>query len=332
MLPKRYKGCLYQELLRGFLDMKSFSDNPTVSIVLPTYNRANELKLSIQSILSQSYRDFELIVVDDASTDNTREVVAGFKDDRIRYVCCNENVGGGEARNIGIAEAKADIIAFQDSDDEWRCNKLEKCLSILQHDNTLDGVFSAFLLINGEHVSYAPVLTPPSRPELMHDNLLRGNFIDTPTVVVRSDIVKKVGGFDPLMPRYQDWELFLRLTEAGRFYFVKEALILSHCTPGSISSNIVEHKNALKLIYNKNKDLIDIDQDLMAFWLHLIGEAQILTKEVYEGRRNLIRATMLKPFNIRYLLKTLFAIPGSVPLYSKLKNIFSKNGRSAWSR
>ena len=91
---------------------------PTVSVVIPAYNRAHLLKRAIQSVLNQTYQDFELIVVDDASNDNTEEVVKELRDEKIKYIRHRENSGAGVARNTGIRTALGRYIAFQDSDDE----------------------------------------------------------------------------------------------------------------------------------------------------------------------------------------------------------------------
>lgn len=98
---------------------------PTVSVVIPTYNRAHLVGRAIQSVLNQTYQDFEIIVVDDGSTDNTEEVVKSFNDPRIRYIRHDQNRGGSAARNTGIKMARGEYIAFQDSDDEWLPEKLE---------------------------------------------------------------------------------------------------------------------------------------------------------------------------------------------------------------
>src|SRR4051812_4583959 len=100
--------------------------NPSVSVVLPTYNRASVLQRSIKSVLAQSFGDLELIVVDDGSTENIRSVASAFRDPRVIYIRIHHSRGAGAARNEGIRRARAEWIAFQDSDDEWLATKLEK--------------------------------------------------------------------------------------------------------------------------------------------------------------------------------------------------------------
>ena len=96
-----------------------------VSIIVPTYNRENVIERALRSILRQTYSAYEVIVVDDGSTDGTESVVTGLQDARIRYIALQENQGVAHARNVGIQEAKYDYVAFLDSDDEWLPNKLE---------------------------------------------------------------------------------------------------------------------------------------------------------------------------------------------------------------
>ena len=99
---------------------------PTVSIIIPTYNREQLLGRAIKSVLAQTYQDFELIIVDDGSTDNTERLVKSFNSEKTRYIRHRKNKGPAAARNTGIRSAKGDYIAFQDSDDEWMPEKLEK--------------------------------------------------------------------------------------------------------------------------------------------------------------------------------------------------------------
>ena len=111
---------------------------PKVSVIIPTYNRAHLVGRAIRSVLNQTYQDFEIIVVDDGSTDNTEEVVKSFNDPRIRYIRHEKNRGGSAACNTGIRAARGEYIAFQDSDDEWLPEKLEKQMQVFE--NTPTGV------------------------------------------------------------------------------------------------------------------------------------------------------------------------------------------------
>jgi glycosyltransferase involved in cell wall biosynthesis len=297
---------------------------PAVSVVLPTYNRADTLKRSIQSVLSQSFTDFELIVVDDASRDESAEVVASFDDSRIKYVRNEFNLGGAGARNVGIRNARANLIAFQDSDDEWLPIKLERCLEELNKDDSLLGVYSAYWQIMGRNARYLPMICPPDWGEDMTEALLWGNFVGTPTAVVYKDALNKCGGFDQKMPRYQDWELFIRLSAHGKFLFIEEPLILSYCTSNSITSNHLAHQHALERIYKKNFEKIKQNKRLLASWHARIGDAQMRTGSPMKGRKNLFKAFTLAPLNLRIAIKMFFSSLGNRFFYVYMTKFFQK--------
>lgn len=108
---------------------------PLISVIIPSYNRAHLINEACTSVLSQTYSNIELIIVDDCSTDNTKEVVSSIKDSRVHYYCLEKNSGACIARNLGIEKATGDYIAFNDSDDRWHSDKLEKQISFLIENN-----------------------------------------------------------------------------------------------------------------------------------------------------------------------------------------------------
>ena len=115
-----------------------------VSIILPTYNRGTIINKSILSVLEQSYINWELIVVDDGSVDDTEKIINNFEDSRIKYFKTKSNNGVSKARNIGIKMAKYNYIAFQDSDDQWKKDKLQKQVDYLESHPEYGMVYSKF--------------------------------------------------------------------------------------------------------------------------------------------------------------------------------------------
>jgi glycosyltransferase involved in cell wall biosynthesis len=290
---------------------------PRVSVVMPTHNRANELPRSIRSVLCQSFNDFELIVVDDASTDETSDIIDGFTDPRIVYQKLDKNVGGAEARNVGIRLAKAEIIAFQDSDDEWTCSKLEIAVSeLVQHDD-FGAVFSRFIQISPDGCQLMPNGVYSFDPNAIYESLLWQNHVDTPTLVVRKKCLDEVGGFTPEMPRYQDWDLALKLAKVTRIKYLKEPMLLSYVTCGSITQNKDAHGVALEILYKKHCDAIFRNKALKAAWFHRLGDAKMQGEEK-QGRMLLFKAFKCEPSNLRYLIKFLFSVPGNGEIYNKL--------------
>jgi len=290
---------------------------PRVSVVMPTFNRAKELPRSIHSVLSQTVRNLELIIVDDASTDDTERVVASFDDNRIRYERLTKNVGGAEARNVGIWMARADIVAFQDSDDEWTCSKLENSLSALEIDENVGATFTSFIQVWSNGCRLMPVGKYQFQSSNVYESLLWQNYVGTPTLVVKKKYLTEIEGFDPLMPRYQDWDLSLRLSKITKIKYLQEPTLLAYVTKGSITGNNEAHRIALERMYEVHRSAINENKALKAAWLHRIGDAQLSTG-VYSGRRLLFYALKCEPFNTRYLVKFLFSLTGRTAVYNNL--------------
>jgi len=135
------------------------AERPTVSVIISTYNRAYLIDRFIQSVLNQTYQDFELIVVDDGSTDNTEDIIRQFqeKDKRIKYIKHDKNKGGSAERNTGIKNSVGKYIAFQDSDDEWFPEKLEKQMEVFKNTSSKVGVvYTGFWRIKDNKKTYIP--------------------------------------------------------------------------------------------------------------------------------------------------------------------------------
>ena len=233
-----------------------------ISVVIPVFNRKNTLIRSIESVFNQTRLPDEVVLVDDGSTDGSRELIQQLvaQDSRIKAVFTVKNLGGGGARNLGVAEATGDLIAFLDSDDEWLPEKLEKQIPYFENgDAEIGVVYSKEWIKDGE----APHIKPPhAHSGYIFELLLQANCIDTPTAVVRRSFFEVVGGFDPQMPRFQDWDLFLRLSRHCKIIAVQEPLILSYVTPGSISHNDKARLSALLHMQEKYAD--DISKNPVA--------------------------------------------------------------------
>jgi glycosyltransferase involved in cell wall biosynthesis len=228
---------------------------PRVSIIIPTFNRSGLITRSIESVLNQSFRDFELIIVDDGSTDNTEAVVKSLPDERIRYIKRETNSGGSAARNVGIRQARASLIAFQDSDDVWMPDKLSKQLIALDDPASSPGVvYSGFLHIRGEKTMYLPGSKVVQKDGWIHGQLLLGNFISTQTALVRRESLDQAGYFDESLPRLQDWDLFLRLSKVCEFKCIDEPLVKAYYSSGSISSNSRSLLEGLVIIHGKYEE------------------------------------------------------------------------------
>jgi glycosyltransferase involved in cell wall biosynthesis len=204
--------------------MKRSSSPPTVSVVIPAYNAAPWIAETIDSVLAQTFSDFEVIVVDDGSTDETPNIVSSYEDS-IRYLR-KRNGGSASARNAGIRAAQGAYIAFVDADDLWMPQKLELQMDLLSNDIDLAWVYSDAFVVEeksdnvlyraGEHVSLhaGDIL----RPLVLHD------FIPSPTPIVKREVFAVAGYFDESLRRSEDWDMWLRIAAELRASFVDQPL------------------------------------------------------------------------------------------------------------
>ncbi len=202
---------------------------PQVSVIIPTYNRSVVLPMAIDSVLNQTYKDFEIIVVDDGSSDNTREVVAGYasRHAQIRYVW-QENKKQAAARNFGIQLAKGEYIAFLDSDDTWMSTKLGQQVVILNQEASVGMVYCNQLLAvdNGDPGRLRYKQGWLSSGNVFKDLLRRRFYCSTQTVLVRRAVLDQVGFFDEHFANaLEDWELTLRIAYHCQVVCVDEPLV-----------------------------------------------------------------------------------------------------------
>jgi glycosyltransferase involved in cell wall biosynthesis len=224
-----------------------------VSVIMPTYNRAHLLGRSIPSVLNQTFRDLELIVVDDGSTDSTPDTVAQFQDERIRYLRHETNRGVSAARNTGVMAATGAYVAFNDSDDEWMAHKLEKQLGVFQSAGGQVGVVYSDMLniVNGREEHYrGPHVTPED--ELIHQKFLAFQVgCHMVTATVKRQCFEEAGPFDEKLQALEDAEFFMRVSRQWRFYHMPEPLVRRFVTPGSLEKNSERIARAKEYILSK---------------------------------------------------------------------------------
>jgi glycosyltransferase involved in cell wall biosynthesis len=211
---------------------------PRVSVVIPTFDRAEVLGRALRSALAQSFDDVEVIVVDDASGDDTRQRVAELRAPGVRCVVHARRRGGGAARNTGIAEARGALVAFLDSDDEWRPHTLARQVECFERAEADVGVVYTGRTVVGDGTE---TVWLPRRRGWVLPALLAGNFVGTTSaVMVRRTILQRVGGFDEGLASCQDWDLLIRLARVCRFDGVAEPLVRYHDDPdrGRISRDL----------------------------------------------------------------------------------------------
>lgn len=227
-------------------------ENDLVSVIMPTYNRGYIISKAIESILVQTYSNFEFIIVDDCSSDDTETIVSDYqkRDKRIKYIKLEKNSGANVARNIGLDQAKGNYITFQDSDDISMDNRIEIELKALKKQNA-DWVFSSFKRINNKKEEIMPA--KQIRTEELHNILLYKNLVTTQVLFAKSEIFEQIK-FDNELPRFQDWDLVIRMSEKYKGYHINQVLLHMYIQNDSITKNPLKGKKALEVIKEKYKD------------------------------------------------------------------------------
>lgn len=217
---------------------------PTISVVISTYKRAGLVPRAIQSVLQQTYQDFEIIVVDDCSPDNTREVVMAIPDKRILYLRHDINKGLPAGRNTGIDASRGMYVAFLDDDDEWHPEKLEIQLKAIEgHDAVLSGA-----LINNTRVKLH------SRIIVTVDDLRKGNEFDPSSLLAKTSVLRDLR-FDESLRQGEDWDAFIRIAQKYSIGYVAEPLLLyndgghERMTNQAKNLSILELENRMPVIH-----------------------------------------------------------------------------------
>lgn len=280
---------------------------PPVSVVIPAYNRAATIRAAIESVLRQSFADFELVVVDDGSTDGTLDAAAAVDDPRLRLVPAPRNLGAAGARNLGVAEARAPLVAFQDSDDEWLPTKLEKQMARLAAAPDRIGCYCGLLVVGaldprpGERTRLAynpPPETLPVEGDILAPMLGR-NLVSTQTLVVRRDAFRDLGGFDEGMPALEDWDFAIRLAARGPLAFVDEPLVLQRFSENSLTRHADRQLAAQARMVEKNLALYEARPDALAGQYYALAGLARRLGRYGEARALLARARRVRPANPR---------------------------------
>lgn len=249
-----------------------------ISVIIPSYNRSKTIKRAVYSVLNQTYSDLELLIIDDGSTDDTMKVLSEIKDSRLTIIKTNKNNGAASARNLGIDQSKGEYIAFQDSDDLWYPNKLQKQLKFLESSKA-DVVACALQSIEIGKNSGVNIKNLGDHGKLITAaDLLPQNFISTQTILGKKTVFLEEK-FDEQIPRYQDWELMLRVAQKYKVCFDNEVFVDQFIQSDSITKNMDKSFFSLNRIIETNRHILDIDKQKMAVMLYWLGLSKRAMKE-----------------------------------------------------
>lgn len=233
-----------------------------VSVIMPVYNRENTIRQAIDSVLCQTHYCLELIIVDDGSTDNTLKIVQAYTDGRVRLIR-QQHGGANKARNVGIAHAKGEYIAFQDSDDEWMADKLDVQLMRLQREG-YQACYGAITFYDGHSVYTVPGdFEDQEKYEAgLGKVLAEYNVVGTPALMIKREVLELLGDeyFDERMPRLQDYEFAIRLLKVCRLAYINRPLVNAFRTEGSITTNSSALYVSIGRIIQKHREFLDLEQ------------------------------------------------------------------------
>ena len=282
----------------------------------------------MRSVLAQTYGDLELIVVDDASTDNTPEVVAGIKDPRVKYLRHDQNKGGAAARNTGIDASEGEYIAFNDSDDEWLVEKLEKQVALLQTTgNNVAGVYCGYMRRVGDRIIYLPGLKCRDRNLSLITKLLCVNCpIATATLMFKRKPLIEVGCFDERLPRRQEGELLLRLSLTFELEVIDEPLVVMYILPKRITSDVAALIKSEEIILAKHYETLKEYPGALTSLLYALGREKCANGAFALGRRDFVRAIRANPLHGRAWRALLLSAFGAQAFAAatKLRHTFSR--------
>lgn len=223
---------------------------PLISVVIPAYNSEKTIQATIESVLNQTFADFELIIINDGSTDSTLHIISKIKDSRIKTFSF-ENAGGNVSRNRGLKYAFGEFVSFLDADDIWTPDKLASQLQTLQQNPQASVAYSWTDYINeiGEFLLSGTHITVNGD---IYEKLLMHNFLENGSnPLIKKEAIISLGGFDETLTAAQDWDMWLRLASKFEFVCVPTVHILYRVSANSVSSNLDRQEKACLKVLNK---------------------------------------------------------------------------------
>lgn len=268
------------------------TSRPGVTVIIPAYNYAQYLPATLDSVLAQTYEPIEILVIDDGSTDNTREVAAAYGE-RIRYIY-QRNAGLSASRNAGVALASYDLLAFLDADDIWKPRMIEILVAKLQElpQETLivacrhENVDECGVPITGK--TYDRVLAGYLSAA---DILLKSRFM-ADSVVVKKRAFDLAGGFDTCLRSTEDRDMWLRISHYGMIHLVPEVLLQVRCHPGSMSTHALRMKTNGRVVLNRAYARGTVPKWQAWIWLRTLAVHYFQAAWMYHDEKRYLRASV----------------------------------------
>lgn len=285
-------------------------ENPVVSVIIPAFNRNHTLPRALASVTQQTYRDLEIIIIDDGSAQPTEQVLSSFEDSRIRLMVHQTNRGANAARNTGIAAARGKYVAFLDSDDEWDKHKLELQVTALERAPLSVGAhytgYTAFLEDGSFHLKRSPVSSGNLLPLLLDRNQI-GTLS---SLMVRRSVLEAVGWFDENLQSVQDWDLYIRIAKEYEFATVGDQLVRYYLGEDSITRNYKAKAAGLSALLKKHENAMSARPSAFSRQLVQAGHYYVRSGAICQGQDMFLRAVRIYPFALRGYLLFLLSLFG----------------------
>lgn len=310
---------------------------PKVSVIMPAYNRADILPRTIKSVLNQTYKDFELIIINDGSTDNTGDVVREIakNDSRIKYIYQANSGGAANPKNQAFLLSSGEFIAYLDHDDEWLPTKLEKQLALFKNsaDKNLGLVSCNVLIVNSNNNSNknSRGVHKMHKFHSIRDLLLEGgNYaFSNSSVMISRVVVEKIGPRDESLKLFEDQDIFIRIAAAGyNFDFVDEVLVNYYIDDENLSRDFTKAAPDYERFVDKHRKLLSTYPDILAIHYRHLGTMNFLAGKPREARGYFIKS-LKTDFTWRNLLTAACSLFGK-NIYLSLLNAKKHRALSAY--
>lgn len=281
--------------------------DPTVSVVIPTYDRPKKLLRAVKSVLNQSFKNFEIIVVNDFPNNDVRDVLPDR--DSLHYIQHDENRGAPVARNNGILAARGEYIALLDDDDIWKPSKLERQLERFDEVSDEYGlVYTGRDIIQENEVVETYI---PEHEGWIYSTLLHKNIIPSETPLIRRECFGEIGLFDPGFQSSQDWDLWLRIAKEYKIAAVSESLAVSYEGHSNrISTDMDRKYQGHKQLLEKHKSAFESNPSALAWHKRQLGLFAMQSGRNIEGVNYLLSTYLYNP---RDLILLVYLFLGLVP-------------------
>lgn len=294
---------------------------PRVSVIIPTYNRADTLPEAVESVLAQTYRDFEIVIIDDGSTDGTGEIMRReFEANPFVKILSKDNGGASKARNYGIQRSRSEFIAFVDSDDILLPEKLERQVAVMDSHPEAGLCFTDFLIWGGPKDGSTFFTEVGFQGDATLEGLLYGPFLPGPTPMIRRSCLEQTDLFDPAFEVAHDFDLWIRLMALQPAIPMMEVLYRYRVHGEQLTSDVSREHREIRQVIEKNRELLEgLDSSMprkvrkaLGHHYHVEAYDALLEGRRRDGFRALLKAMALRPAFVKnYIYFLALAVPGT---------------------